>query len=167
MTLEQLARPKEGKVGWLSISIIGILFFIFFGPVLRWLAHVWLTSVYDAHGGLVPLIFAVMLIAKRHELTTLKIKPILTFGVEIAPVGRVRTHSRAIERMVDYLRELKARGASDWIVQHAQGAADAEHLVEAGRELFGTEPTFCTEVGPVLGAHLGAGVLVGGMTRQA
>jgi len=99
--------------------------------------------------------------------TALKIKPILTFGVEIAPVGRVRTHSRAIERMVDYLRELKNRGASDWIVQHAQGAGDAAHLVEAGRELFGTEPTFCTEVGPVLGAHLGAGVLVGGMTRPA
>ena len=99
--------------------------------------------------------------------TALKIKPILTFGVEIAPVGRVRTHSRAIERMVDYLRELHDRGASDWIVQHAQATADAEHLVAAGRELFGTEPTFCTEVGPVLGAHLGAGVLVGGMTRPA
>jgi DegV family protein with EDD domain len=99
--------------------------------------------------------------------TALKIKPILTFGVEIAPVGRVRTHSRAIERMVDYLRELHERGASDWIVQHAQAPADAERLVEAGRELFQTEPTFCTEVGPVLGAHLGAGVLVGGMTRGA
>jgi DegV family protein with EDD domain len=99
--------------------------------------------------------------------TALKIKPILTFGVEIAPVGRVRTHSRAIERMVDYLRELSERGASDWIVQHAQAGADAEQLVAAGRELFGTEPTFCTEVGPVLGAHLGAGVLVGGMTRAA
>ncbi len=97
--------------------------------------------------------------------TALKIKPILTFGIEIAPVGRVRTHSRAIERMVDYLRELKERGASDWIVQHAQAPRDAERLCEAGRELFATEPTFCTEVGPVLGAHLGAGVLVGGMTR--
>ena len=85
MTLEQLARPKEGKVGWLSISIIGILFFIFFGPVLRWLAHVWLTSVYDAHGGLVPLIFAVMLIAKRHELTTLKIKPSVAGFVLVVP----------------------------------------------------------------------------------
>jgi len=97
--------------------------------------------------------------------TALRIKPILTFGVEIAPVGRVRTHTRAIERMVDYLRELRERGASDWIVQHAQSPEDAEHLVQAGRELFGSEPTFCTEVGPVLGAHLGAGVLVGGMTR--
>jgi DegV family protein with EDD domain len=98
--------------------------------------------------------------------TVLKIRPILTFGSEIAPVGRVRTHARAIERMVERLRELHARGAQEWIVQHAQAPADAEHLVDAGRELFGTAPLFCTEVGPVLGAHLGAGVLVGGVGRH-
>jgi DegV family protein with EDD domain len=97
--------------------------------------------------------------------TALKVHPILTFGTEIAPVGRVRTHRRACERMVEYLRELRERGASDWIVQHAQSPDDAERLVEAGRELFGTEPLFCTEVGPVLGAHLGSGMLVGGMRR--
>ncbi len=97
----------------------------------------------------------------------LKIKPILTFGTEIAPVGRVRTHRRAFEQMVDYLRELHARGATDWIVQHAQSPEDAERLAAAGRELFGTAPLFCTEVGPVLGAHLGSGMLVGGMTRPA
>jgi DegV family protein with EDD domain len=99
--------------------------------------------------------------------TALKIKPILTFGVEIAPVGRVRTHGRACERMVAYLRELQERGASDWIVQHAQSPADLDLLVNAGREIFGAEPLFATEVGPVLGAHLGAGMLVGGMTRPA
>lgn len=99
--------------------------------------------------------------------TALKIMPILTFGTEIAPVGRVRTHGRACERMVGYLRELQERGASDWIVQHAQSPADLELLVEAGTEIFGSEPLFCTEVGPVLGAHLGAGMLVGGMTRPA
>jgi DegV family protein with EDD domain len=97
--------------------------------------------------------------------TALKIKPILTFGTEIAPVGRVRTHTRAIERMIRHLRELHDRGADEWIVQHAQAPGDAERLVQAGRELFGSEPLFCTEVGPVLGAHLGAGVLVGGLTR--
>jgi DegV family protein with EDD domain len=97
--------------------------------------------------------------------TALKVKPILTFGTEIAPVGRVRTHRRAMERMQAHLQELHDRGASDWIVQHAQAPADAEMLVAHGRELFGTEPLFCTEVGPVLGAHLGSGVLVGGMTR--
>jgi fatty acid-binding protein DegV len=77
----------------------------------------------------------------------------------------VRTHRRAFERMVSYLHELHDRGASDWIVQHAQSRADADALVEAGRAIFGFEPLFCTEVGPVLGAHLGAGMLVGGMTR--
>ncbi len=99
--------------------------------------------------------------------TALKVKPILTFGTEIAPVGRVRTHERAFERMVAYLRELHDRGATDWIVQHAQAPRDAERLVSAGTEIFGSEPLFCTQVGPVLGAHLGAGMLVGGMTRPA
>ncbi|MGO9487692.1 MAG: DegV family protein [Solirubrobacteraceae bacterium] len=97
--------------------------------------------------------------------TALKIKPILTFGTEIAPVGRVRTHARAMDRMIEHLRELRERGASDWIVQHAQSPQDAQRLVEAGTGLFGHEPLFCTQVGPVLGAHLGAGVLVGGLTR--
>src|ERR1700686_554481 len=97
--------------------------------------------------------------------SALKVKPILTFGTEIAPVGRVRTHGRAIERMVAYLRELYDRGATDWVVQHAQAPGDAERLVAEGSAIFGSEPLFCTRVGPVLGAHLGAGVLVGGMTR--
>jgi DegV family protein with EDD domain len=97
--------------------------------------------------------------------TALKVKPILTFSSEIAPVGRVRTHRRALERMLAYLVELRERGASDWIVQHAQAAADADRLVSEGTALFGFGPLFCTEVGPVLGAHLGSGVLVGGMTR--
>jgi DegV family protein with EDD domain len=97
--------------------------------------------------------------------TALKVKPILTFSSEIAPVGRVRTHRRALERMLAYLLELRERGASDWIVQHAQAAADAERLVSEGTALFGFGPLFCTEVGPVLGAHLGSGMLVGGMTR--
>jgi len=98
--------------------------------------------------------------------TALKIKPILTFGTEIAPVGRVRTRRGAMERMIGYLAELRDRGASEWIVQHAQSAPAAEQLVDAGRELFGAGPLFCTEVGPVLGAHLGAGVLVGGIGRR-
>ena len=96
--------------------------------------------------------------------TALQVKPILTFGTEIAPVGRVRTHRRAFERMVAYLRELSERGASDWIVQHAQEPDDAARLVAEGVSIFGSDPLFCTEVGPVLGAHLGSGLLVGGMS---
>jgi DegV family protein with EDD domain len=95
--------------------------------------------------------------------SALKIKPILTFGTEIAPVGRVRTGKRAMERMVAYLHELHERGASGWIVQHAQSPGDAATLVTEGEALFGAEPLFCTQVGPVLGAHLGSGMLVGGI----
>jgi len=95
--------------------------------------------------------------------TALAVKPILTFGAEIAPVGRVRTRRRALERMGAYLDELHDRGAKDWIVQHAQRPEDAEHLVAQGTAIFGAEPLFCTQVGPVLGAHLGSGILVGGV----
>jgi fatty acid-binding protein DegV len=79
-------------------------------------------------------------------------------------VGRVRTRKRAFERMVAYLHELRERGATDWFVQHAQSLADAQRMVAEGKAIFATEPLFCTQVGPVLGAHLGAGLLVGGMT---
>src|SRR3954452_24487748 len=68
--------------------------------------------------------------------SALQIKPILTFGTEIAPVGRVRTRKRAFERMPAYLGELQARGAREWIVQHAQSAEEAERLVDLGREVI-------------------------------
>src|SRR5262249_16831110 len=97
--------------------------------------------------------------------TALKVKPILTFGTEITPVGRVRTKTRALERMNEYLRGLGDGGATDWVVQHAQSPEGAEHLVAQGSEIFGAGPLFCTEVGPVLGAHLGSGMLVGGVVR--
>src|SRR3954447_22541554 len=67
--------------------------------------------------------------------SALKVKPILTFGSEITPVGRVRTRRRALERMEDYLRELHDHRAKDWVVQHAQAPDDAEHLVERGRAI--------------------------------
>lgn len=97
--------------------------------------------------------------------SALKVKPILTFGTEITPVGRVRTRRRALERMGAYLDELHDRGATDWIVQHAQSPEDAAHLVAQGTAIFGAGPLFCTQVGPVLGAHLGSGMLVGGVVR--
>jgi DegV family protein with EDD domain len=95
--------------------------------------------------------------------SALKIKPILTFGTEITPVGRVRTRKRAMQQMVTYLHELRDRGASDWFVQHAQSFDDAGALVAGGTVIFGKAPLFCTQVGPVLGAHLGSGMLVGGI----
>jgi len=97
----------------------------------------------------------------------LKIKPILTVDGEITPVERVRTAGRAFERMVEFLRSQHADGADGWIVQHIQAHDQAQRLVEAGREIFGTEPLLVSEVGPVIGTHVGPGLLgVGGGARS-
>ena len=45
-------------------------------------------------------------------------------------------------------------------------AVDAQRLVEQGTEILGAPPVFCTQVGPVLGAHLGSGLLVGGLVTR-
>src|SRR4051812_23222478 len=96
----------------------------------------------------------------------LKIKPILSLESEIVPVERVRTSGRAFERMVDYARSRKDDGADGWVVQHIQARELAERLVERGREIFGTEPVWVSEVGPVIGAHVGPGLMgVGGVPR--
>jgi DegV family protein with EDD domain len=96
----------------------------------------------------------------------LKVKPILTVDGEITPVERVRTAGRAFERMVDYLHECKDDGADGWVVQHIQVPGEAERIVERGREIFGSEPLFVSEIGPVIGAHVGPGLVgVGGIPR--
>jgi DegV family protein with EDD domain len=98
--------------------------------------------------------------------STLKIKPILTVESEMAPVERVRTSRRAFERMVDYARQRQESGADGWVVQHIQAHDEAERLIDACREVFGCEPAFTSEIGPVLAAHTGPGLLgVGGVPR--
>ncbi|HUR83840.1 MAG TPA: DegV family protein [Solirubrobacteraceae bacterium] len=94
----------------------------------------------------------------------LKIKPILSLESQITPVERVRTSGRAFERMVEYMRELHGDGCDAWCVQHIRAGGEAQRLVDLGREIFGTEPRFVSEVGPVIGAHAGPGMVgVGGM----
>jgi DegV family protein with EDD domain len=94
----------------------------------------------------------------------LQIKPILSVESEITPVERVRTAGRAFERMVEYLRTLHEDGADAWVVQHIQAPAKAEALVERGRAIFGTNPVWVSEVGPVIGTYTGPGLVgVGGL----
>jgi DegV family protein with EDD domain len=97
----------------------------------------------------------------------LKIKPILSLEAEITPVERVRTAARAFERMVDYLRMRRDDGADGWVVQHIQAPERAAALVERGRELFGCEPQWVSEVGPVIGTYTGPGLIgVGGVPAR-
>jgi exosortase len=62
---------RQSGESLLPVLAIGGLMIAFFVPVFQWLAHVWTTSMYDAHGCLVPLIAMIMLVAKRRELAAL------------------------------------------------------------------------------------------------
>ena len=91
--------------------------------------------------------------------STLKVKPILSLESELTPVERVRTSSRAFERLVDYGRQRHESGADGWVVQHIAADEQAEKLTERCREVFGRDPVFVGEIGPVLSAHVGPGLL--------
>jgi DegV family protein with EDD domain len=98
--------------------------------------------------------------------STLRIKPILTLESEMTPVERVRTSKRAFERMVDYARQRQSSGMNAWVVQHIQAPDQAEALAERCREIFGHEAVFTSEIGPVLGAHTGPGLLGVGSVHE-
>jgi DegV family protein with EDD domain len=97
----------------------------------------------------------------------LKIKPILTIDREIAPVERVRTRARSLERLRGYARQLHESGADAWVVQHIQDPETAEVLAADCREIFGREPAFISEIGPVIGAHVGPGLIGVGAIPQS
>ena len=97
--------------------------------------------------------------------SALKIKPILTLEEEITPVERVRTRARSLERLRGYARQRKDSGAYGWVVQYIQDKETADALIEDCYEIFGCDPVFISEVGPVLGAHVGPGLLGVGSVR--
>jgi DegV family protein with EDD domain len=98
--------------------------------------------------------------------SALKIKPILSIESEILPVERVRTSRRAFERLVEYLQARHDEGSDVFFIQHIHAAETAQRLVGRGREIYGGEPEFVSEIGPVIGAHVGPGLMgVSGVKR--
>src|SRR5579875_1461017 len=99
--------------------------------------------------------------------SALKIKPILSLESEIGAVERVRTSRKAFDRLVALIEQMKADGCDGWVVQHTQLPEQAQALVARGREIFGTDPVFVSEIGPVIGTHIGPGLLGVGGTRRS
>ena len=96
--------------------------------------------------------------------SALKIKPILTLEQEITPIERVRTSAKALRRLVEYMEQRHIDGADSWVVQHIQAPEQAATLVDEVQQVMGCPPLFVSEVGPVIGAHVGPGLLgVGGI----
>ncbi len=100
--------------------------------------------------------------------SALDLKPILLIESEMKAVERVRTFRRGVERLVELMRQRRAVGADRWFVQHAYAHEEAQRMAERLAGLFGTEPLFISEVGPVLATHTGPGMLtVGGLPGAA
>jgi DegV family protein with EDD domain len=91
--------------------------------------------------------------------STLKIKPILAIESEIVPIERVRTWGRAFERLVDHLAALREDGNDRFFIQHIQAPDQAAKLAERGQAIYGRPPEFVSEMGPVIGAHAGPGLI--------
>lgn len=100
--------------------------------------------------------------------SALDLKPILTIESELKALERVRTHRRGVERLIELMVQRRAAGADRWFVQHAFAHEEAKRLAERLAELFGTEPEFISEIGPVVATHVGPGTLVvGGLPGAA
>lgn len=94
----------------------------------------------------------------------LQVKPILTIETEARAVERVRTMDRAFERLVEFAHRLHSAGAHAWCVQHVRSPEAADRLVDRCQKIFRCPPVLVSEIGPVIGTHLGpGGLLVGGM----
>jgi fatty acid kinase fatty acid binding subunit len=96
--------------------------------------------------------------------SALKIKPILTLDKEITPIERVRTGAKALRRLTEYAEQRHDDGADGWVVQHVQAPEESKRLADATESIMGRGPVFTSEVGPVIGTHIGPGLLgVGGV----
>ena len=98
--------------------------------------------------------------------SALKIKPILSLEGEITPVERVRTSRRALDRMVALAESMHADAVDGWVIQHVQAPEVAAELRARCEPIFGSPPVFVSEIGPVIGTHVGPGLVgLGGVPR--
>ncbi|MFE0457681.1 DegV family protein [Kitasatospora sp. NPDC058965] len=93
--------------------------------------------------------------------SALAVKPLLHLeGGRIEPLEKVRTASRAIARLEELAVEQAGEGAVDITVHHLAAEDRAEPLAARLRERVpGLRSLYVTEVGAVIGAHVGPGLL--------
>jgi DegV family protein with EDD domain len=93
--------------------------------------------------------------------SALMVKPLL--GIKdgaITPIEKVRTSSRALARLADLAVAEAGKRPVDLGVQHLAAAGRAQTLAGDLRERIpGVKDIYVGEVGPVIGAHVGPGML--------
>lgn len=88
----------------------------------------------------------------------LSIKPLISLHEgEVVPVERVRTRSKAIERVYELLKEHLP--AKEVAVMYSTEADEAEKLLEHVQESYPQQQSYLSRFGPVLGTYVGPGSL--------
>jgi len=97
---------------------------------------------------------------QAYAATALDIEPVFAFrGGEPSAVARPRTRRRALDRVVAETLRAASGGRLHLAVVHARAAAEAEHVMErvaAGADIL---ERYVVEVTPVVGAHVGPGLV--------
>jgi len=92
--------------------------------------------------------------------TALAVKPLLHVAQgRIVPLEKVRTTARAAQRLVELAVKAAGEGPVDIAVQHLGAVARAEDLATRLRERLDVARLLVSEVGAVIGAHVGTGLL--------
>ena len=91
--------------------------------------------------------------------TLLQVKPLLSFSKGyIEPIQQVRTTRRADERLIELTAAHLGDDPRPWIsVMHSRSSERALLLLHALRSRFPGARFFYSEIGPIIGAHIGPG----------
>ncbi len=92
----------------------------------------------------------------------LKIKPVMHMDNEghLVPVTVARGRKNSLRALAErYAKLARTQGASPVYICHADCLEDAEYLEQLLRDEYGTKTDMIFDVGPVIGAHTGPGVV--------
>lgn len=99
--------------------------------------------------------------------TLLNVKPILTLNEsgEVIPFDKVRGKKKALSKMMEELKQYAHGEPVVASVLYATNLSEAEELKNQLQEQFTIEEITLSEVGPVIGAHVGPNVLAVSMCK--
>jgi DegV family protein with EDD domain len=89
--------------------------------------------------------------------TLLRIKPFLKMYDGNPTAERVRTRQGAMKRLIELLHEYAPY--EKVAILHSNAADRAQAMLEEVKDLLPSEPIWIEEINPVLGAHIGPGVI--------
>jgi len=91
----------------------------------------------------------------------LNIKPILSLNKqgEVYPIDKVRGSSKALTKIFDYCKEYAKEEKLRAGISHAANLEEAKKIEQKLREEFNIQEFVMTDIGPVIGTHVGPGTI--------